>query len=115
MLVKTLKSTIGIRHIEVLCSIGVAESERQLPQKLIISLEVDVDFSRCAHSDSLEDTIDYTLLARCCQEVAREASFSLLETFALRLADALEAQFPIAAVRLSVEKPSTSAYVKVER
>lgn len=74
--------TIGIHHHEIQCIIGDLPKERTLAQRIYIDLEVGVDFSRCAKSDKLEDSVCYTRLATICSQLAIKNKFRLLETFA---------------------------------
>ena len=52
-------SKISIVDLEVFYRVGVPEAERAQPQRLLLTVEMDLDFSKAAKSDGIADTIDY--------------------------------------------------------
>ena len=52
-------SQISIVDLEVFYRVGVPEAERAKPQRLLLTVEMDFDFSKAAKSDGIADTIDY--------------------------------------------------------
>lgn len=57
-------SRISIVDLEVFYQIGVTDEERAKPQRLLITVEMDFDFSNAALSDRLEKTINYFDIAQ---------------------------------------------------
>jgi dihydroneopterin aldolase len=96
---------IFLRGLKVDCIIGFIEWERRLPQTLVIDLELPCDCARAAGSDAVADTIDYKAVAKRVQGWVAESQFQLLETLAHKLALLLLAEFDLAWVHVSVNKP----------
>jgi FolB domain-containing protein len=57
-------SKINIVDLEVFYCVGVTEEERAAPQRLLISVEMNADFTSAAVSDRLEKTINYHTVAQ---------------------------------------------------
>ena len=53
------KMKISIVDLEVFYRVGVPDAERAQPQRLLLTVEMESDFSAAARSDSIADTIDY--------------------------------------------------------
>ena len=52
-------SRISIVDLEVFYRVGVPDAERAQPQRLLLTVEMEFDFSAAAKTDSIADTIDY--------------------------------------------------------
>lgn len=95
---------IEVHGLEVFGHHGVEEWERRDGQPFLFDIELEVGDQ--AASDRLSDTIDYCLVAAAVKRVSDERPCSLLEALAGRVADALLAEFPLAAVaRVRACKP----------
>ena len=57
--IKSEMSQISIVDLEVFYRVGVPDAERAKPQRLLLTVEMESDFSAAAKSDSIADTIDY--------------------------------------------------------
>jgi dihydroneopterin aldolase len=72
-------TSIGINEYKIYSPVGVYEEERILKNCLIVSIKIS--FIRTIHSDSIKNTIDYTILCdilkHCCDKPCE-----LLETIA---------------------------------
>jgi dihydroneopterin aldolase len=112
--------TIFLRGLQVDCIIGFIDWERQLPQTVVVDLEVPCDCARAAASDAVADTVDYKKLAKRVLAYVGESQFHLLETLAHKLALLLIEEFGLPWVRLSINKPgairhSRDVGVSIER
>jgi len=102
-----------LEGVEVQCTIGVTERERQNKQRVVINLQLGIDFMEVATTDSLADTVDYRSVARRVIELTEKSSFQLVETLATHLSRAILADFPrIQRVRVEVWKPGALAAAK---
>lgn len=111
---------VFLRGLAVETTIGFFEWERHVKQTVVIDLEVPVDCARAASSDAVRDTVDYKSIAKRSIAFITEAQFHLVETLAHKLAITLLAEFDIAWIRLSVNKPgairgSRDVGVSIER
>lgn len=105
-----MQDTIYLHNIKTQCLIGILPHEQIKPQTLIISLDLETDFSRAIESDAIEDAINYAAVADFVQQFAAESSFGLLETFAAALIEELFAHFPLAqAITIVLQKSGAIA------
>jgi 7,8-dihydroneopterin aldolase/epimerase/oxygenase len=96
---------VFLRGLAIETTIGFFEWERHVRQTVVIDLEIPVDCAHAAVSDDVKDTVDYKSIAKRSIAFVNEAQFHLVETLAHKLATTLLDEFPIAWVRLSVNKP----------
>jgi 7,8-dihydroneopterin aldolase/epimerase/oxygenase len=96
---------IFLRGLECQCIIGFIDWERRVPQKVVLELELPTDCTRAARGDAVADTIDYKAVAKRVLAFVGESQFQLLETLAHRLALLLLAEFPLAWIRIEINKP----------
>ena len=52
-------SRISIVDLEVFYCVGVTDEERAKPQRLLLTVDMSLDFSSASISDRIEKTIDY--------------------------------------------------------
>ncbi|KAA0011699.1 dihydroneopterin aldolase [Billgrantia pellis] len=109
-----------IESLEVETVIGVYDWERTIRQRLTLDLELATDIRPAAADDDLALTLDYAAISQRIAHFADEHAFSLVETFAERLAQALLAEFPIPWLRLTLRKPgavpaAAAVGVRIER
>jgi dihydroneopterin aldolase len=97
-------SKITIADLEVFYCIGVPERERARPQRLLLSVELELDASRAARSDRLEQTIDYHAIAQDLLAYGRGRSWKLLEALAANLADRIMSRHRPRRVTVEVKK-----------
>ena len=97
--------TVFLRGLAIETVIGFFDWERHVKQTVVLDLEIPVDCARAASSDSVKDTVDYKAMSKRCINFVNEAQFHLVETLAHNLAMTLLAEFDIAWVKLSVNKP----------
>ncbi len=100
--------SIRIRSLQLSVFLGVYAEEQAAPRPAVADIELGLDLSRAAVSDSLSDTVDYDLLSRairaaCC---AQERRYALVERLAGDIADICLAFDPrIESARVTVGKP----------
>jgi dihydroneopterin aldolase len=112
--------TVGIENLKIVSLIGVREKERISMQELYIDLRMRYDFSRCVEKDSLEAAVDYSTVAKICEEIAQKGAFHLIETLAVGIIENLMQNFPIQAAWIRIKKPEALAkaeyaFVEFER
>lgn len=96
---------IFLRGLKVECVIGFIEWERRVRQTVVIDLELPVDCRQAARTDEVADTLDYKQVAKRIITFVSESQFRLVETLAQRIAIVVLAEFGVAWVRVSVNKP----------
>ena|SRR5258707_15182299 len=78
---------ISIVDLEVQYHIGVSEQERAQPQRLLLTIEMSVDFTAAAQSDRVEQTINYQAVADELLQFGQGRSWQLLEKLVANIAD----------------------------
>ena len=97
-------SKISIVDLEVFYRVGVSDAERAQPQRLLLTVEMESDFSAAAKSDGIVDTIDYFAVSQRLLKFGGGRSWKLIETLAADIADAILAEFKPAGVTVEVKK-----------
>ena len=115
-----MSDLIRVVDLEVFARIGVPDSERREPQRLLISLELTIDsFPHAAGTDNVAWTVNYADVVQHVKTLTAKRARKLLETLAEELAFDLLKTFPIKKVGLEIKKfvlPDTRyVSVKIER
>lgn len=103
---------IELHNLETTCIVGILDQERQNRQRLRASIAVSLDTNKAARSCSIDDTLDYALLANATRFILDKAQFNLLETAADALARFVIAsyrQLMIDQVQVTLDKPDILA------
>lgn len=95
---------ISIVELKVFCRVGVPDAERAQPQRLLLTVELESDFSAAARSDSIVDTIDYFAVTQRLLNFGEGREWKLIEKLAADIADAILAEFKPRAVSVEVKK-----------
>jgi dihydroneopterin aldolase len=97
-------SKISIVDLEVFYRVGVPDAERAQPQRLLLTVEMEGDFSAAAKTDSLAATIDYFAVSQRLLKFGEGREWKLIEKLAAEVADAILAGFKPASVTIEVKK-----------
>lgn len=95
---------ISIVDLEVFGHVGVSEEERAQPQRLLVSVEMDFDFSMAAMHDRIEKTIDYFKVAQVLMTYIPGRSWKLIEKLATDITTLIMAEFRPEQVLVEVKK-----------
>ena len=100
-----MSDVIELRGLRVTAVVGVLAEERLRRQPLEIDLDLERDFTAAAAGDNLGATTNYAAVLERATAVAVAGQFQLLETLAVRVAEAVLALDPeITAVTVAVRK-----------
>jgi dihydroneopterin aldolase len=97
-------SRISIVDLEVFFRVGVPDAERAQPQRLLLTVEMESDFSAAAKSDGIADTIDYFAVSQRLLKFGDGRSWKLIEKLAADIANTILAEFKPAGVTVEVKK-----------
>lgn len=110
--------TICLSDLKIICIVGVHPKERELPQTLLVDVEMDLDIGKAAENNDVSATVDYSDVAARLTHLKVRGKYELIETFAEDAAKMLfETYDLIQAIRLTVKKPFAvpqAAYVAVK-
>jgi dihydroneopterin aldolase len=105
-----------IRDLEVSAHIGVTEEERSRPQRLLVSVEMELDLRQAGRTDAVGSTVDYARVAETVRQIAHERARQLIEALAEEIAGAVLTQMLAQTVTVEVKKFSVpqSAHAAVQ-
>ncbi|HXI71107.1 MAG TPA: dihydroneopterin aldolase [Verrucomicrobiae bacterium] len=97
-------SQISIVDLEVFYRVGVPDAERAQPQRLLLTVEMESDFSAAAKSDGIADTIDYYAVTQRLLKFGEGREWKLIEKLAADIADTILVEFKPLSVSVEVKK-----------
>ena len=97
--------TIFLRDLKVETIVGIWDWERKIRQTVSIDLEMATDIRRAAASDSIDDTLNYKLVAKRVQQFVADSEFKLVETMAQKIAEVVLQEFEVPWIQVRVSKP----------
>jgi 7,8-dihydroneopterin aldolase/epimerase/oxygenase len=106
--------TIEISGLSLYTHHGVSEAEREIGQRLLIDLRLDVGESDATVTDRIEDTVDYAEVCQLVALVAQQRSYRTLERLCSAIADRLLCDFELDGVWVKASKPEPPIPLPVE-
>jgi 7,8-dihydroneopterin aldolase/epimerase/oxygenase len=106
--------SIEITGLSVYTHHGVAEAEREVGQRLVFDISLEVGAVDATVTDRIEDTIDY---AEVCEQVylaAQERSYRTLERLCTAIAERLTDRYDAESVTIRAAKPEPPIPLPVE-
>ncbi len=97
-------SRIAIVDLEVFYHIGVTDEERANPQRLLVTVDMNLDFSSASISDRIEKTINYQDVADELLKFGQNRNWKLLEKLVANIADFILTRFKPQSVMVEVKK-----------
>ena len=103
---------IIIRDLLTRGCIGISEAERSAQQDILVNVVLYTDTAQAARSDSIEDCVNYSTMAKKIVKMAAENKRKTVEAFAEDLADMCLAHDLVRKVMIRVEKTSAVRFTK---
>jgi 7,8-dihydroneopterin aldolase/epimerase/oxygenase len=97
-------SKITIVDLEVQYHVGVSDEERAKPQRLLITVDMNFDFSSASATDRITKTIDYHAVAKHIIEFGVDRSWKLIEKVVKDVTDLVIEEFQPASATVTVKK-----------
>ena len=85
--------TIEISGLSLYTHVGVTAAEREVGQRLLLDLRLDVGECDATITDRIEDTVDYGQVCEVANLVAQQRSYKTLERLCAAIADRLLDQY----------------------
>jgi dihydroneopterin aldolase len=95
---------ICLSDLEVAYRVGVPDAERAQPQRLLLTVAIEHDFTRAAATDDLRDTINYYAVSQRLLQFGQGREWRLIEKLASDIADLVLTEFGARVVRVEVKK-----------
>ena len=96
---------VFVHDYEMIGSVGVYEHERRYEQRIVVSLDLDVEDTYDGRSDDLAGVYDYDHAISAVRQTVESGHFNLLETLAERIAQACLTAAAVKAIRIRITKP----------
>jgi len=106
--------TVEVSGLSLYTHHGVSDAEREIGQRLVVDLRMDVGESDATLTDRLEDTVDYGEVCQTVALVAQQRSYRTLERLCAAIADRLLDQFGLESVWVKAAKPEPPIPLPVE-
>ena len=106
--------TIEIAGLSLYTHIGVSAAEREVGQRLLFDIRIDVGESDATETDRIEDTVDYGDVCQLVALVAQQRSYKTLERLCTVVADRIIDEFGAEAVWVKAAKPEPPIPLTVE-
>lgn len=90
--------------LEVNYCVGVTDQERAHPQRLLLTIEVTLDFTAAAMTDRVEKTVNYQRVSDDLLQFGQGRSWKLLEKLVSNLADRILAEYEPDSVYVEAKK-----------
>jgi len=97
--------TIEISGLSLYTHHGVSEAEREVGQRLVIDMRLDIGETDATVTDSIDDTVDYAEVCQLVALVAQQRSHRTLERLCSTIADRLLADYDLEGVWVKASKP----------
>lgn len=97
--------TIEISGLSLYTHVGVTEAEREVGQRLLLDIRLDIGECDATVTDRIEDTVDYGKVCELANLVAQQKNYRTLERLCTAIADRLLNDYDAHAVWVKAAKP----------
>jgi dihydroneopterin aldolase len=106
--------TIEITGLSLYTNHGVSAAEREVGQRLVFDLRLDLGETDATVTDQLEDTVDYGEVCQLVALIAQQRSHKTLERLCSTVADRLLADYELEGVWVKAAKPEPPIALTVD-
>jgi dihydroneopterin aldolase len=106
--------TIEIAGLSLYTHHGVSEAERDVGQRLVLDLRLDLGETDATVTDSIEDTVDYGEVCQLVALIAQQRSHATLERLCGTIADRLLGDYDLEGVWVKATKPEPPIALHVD-
>ena len=106
--------TVEISGLSLYTRHGTSEAEREVGQRLVIDLRLDLGRCAATATDELEDTVDYAEVCQLVALIAQQRSYRTLERLCARIAERLLDDYEIEGVWVKAMKPEPPITLPVD-
>jgi 7,8-dihydroneopterin aldolase/epimerase/oxygenase len=97
--------SIEVSGLSLYTHVGVSEAEREIGQRLLIDLRLDVGDCDATVTDRIEDTVNYSEVCQATNLVAQQRTYKTLERLCAAIADRLLENYDVQSVWVKASKP----------
>jgi dihydroneopterin aldolase len=106
--------TVEITGLSLYTHHGVSDAEREVGQRLVLDLRLDIGESDATVTDSIEDTVDYAEVCQLVALIAQQRSHKTLERLCSSIANRLLEDYQLEGVWVKATKPEPPIPLSVD-
>jgi dihydroneopterin aldolase len=106
--------TVEISGLSLYTHHGVSDAEREVGQRLVLDLRLDLGETDATVTDSIDDTVDYAEVCQLVALIAQQRSHKTLERLCSTIADRLLADYELEGVWVKAAKPEPPIALSVD-
>ncbi len=106
--------TIEVSGLSLFTHVGVSAAEREVGQRLLVDLRLDLAECDATVTDRIEDTVDYAEVCDAANLVAQQRSYRTLERLCTAIADRLLERYGAYSVWVKAAKPEPPLALPVD-
>jgi dihydroneopterin aldolase len=106
--------TIEVSGLSLYTHHGVSDAEREVGQRLVLDLRLDIGETDATVTDAIEDTVDYAEVCQLVALIAQQRSHKTLERLCSTIADRLLADYALEGVWVKATKPEPPIALPVD-
>jgi FolB domain-containing protein len=106
---------LRLHSIRFRTNMGASRSEREIPQEILVDVELTLPVSALPKRDLRRDAVDYGVIANLVVEEGLAQEYHLLETYAQRLVNRLLKETPATKVKVGTTKLRVPTSHSVDR
>jgi dihydroneopterin aldolase len=106
--------TVEISGLSLYTHHGLTEAEREVGQRLVLDLRLDIGETDATVTDAIEDTVDYAEVCQLVALIAQQRSHKTLERLCSTIADRLLADYELEGVWVKAAKPEPPIALSVD-
>lgn len=97
--------TVEITGLSLYTHHGVSDAEREIGQRLVLDLRLELGEAGATATDRIEDTVDYAEVCQLVTLIAQQRSYRTLERLCSSIADRLLSDYALDGVWVKAAKP----------
>lgn len=105
--------TIEVSGLSLYTHMGVSAAEREVGQRLLVDLRLDIGECDATVTDRVEDTVDYGQVCELVYLVSQQREYRTLERFCAAVADRLIERYELQSVWVKAAKPEPPIALQV--
>lgn len=106
--------TVEIAGLSLYTHHGVSEAEREVGQRIVLDLRLDLGEVDATVTDAIEDTVDYDEVCQLVALIAQQRSHKTLERLCGTIADRLLGDYELEGVWVKATKPEPPIALPVD-
>ena len=106
--------TVEISGLSLYTHHGLGEAEREVGQRLVLDLRLDLGESAATVTDSIRDTVDYDEVCQLVALLAQQRSYNTLERLCSAIADRLIGDYELEGIWVKATKPEPPIALPVD-